>query len=51
MTVSSKWVSSGDWTVKEPSVLGVEAHSIRGVGWKDFLLNSGQAPDPGRREE
>jgi hypothetical protein len=52
VTVSSKWVSSGDWTgKKEVSVLGGGAFHFEGVGGKDFLLNSGQAPNSGRPEE
>jgi hypothetical protein len=36
VTVLSKWVSSGDWTVKEPSVLGWRRIGFEGLDERIF---------------
>jgi hypothetical protein len=48
-TVSSKWVSSGDWTDNRGVCARWRRIQFEGLVERIFLLNSGQAPDPGRR--
>jgi hypothetical protein len=50
-TVSSKWVSSGDWTDKRGVCARWRRIQFEGLVERIFLLNSGQAPDPGRQGE